>query len=193
VVVAQQVDPRRTDRLDDRLQVADVRVEPEVAGPAVVNLWGLDRDYADSVVAYINTLIAGVSDRSRSYRVSAVAIPERNLIMIRSVLLARVLQHYGFTAQTKLQVPEVVWRGSEACVKGYLRALFQCDGTVQRDDRNAYCTIRLASSEPSLLKDVQTLLANFGIFCLILKRREAGRRLLPDGKGGRRLYDCKAV
>jgi ribonucleoside-diphosphate reductase alpha chain len=50
--------------------------------------------------------------------------------MIRSVLLARVLEQYGFSGKTKMQVPEVVWRGSEACVKGYLRALFQCDGTV---------------------------------------------------------------
>ena len=32
----------------------------------------------------------------------------------------------------KTQVPEVVWRGSEECVKGYLRGLFQTDGTVQR-------------------------------------------------------------
>jgi ribonucleoside-diphosphate reductase alpha chain len=159
---------------------------------AVINLWGLDRDYAYTVVNYINALIAGVSMRTRDYRVSAVAIPDRNLIMIRSVLLARVLEHYGFTAKTKMQVPEVIWRGSEACVKAYLRALFQADGTVERNDKNSQCSIRLASSKPSLLKDVQTLLANFGIFSRVLYRRAAGQRLLPDGKGGKRLYNCKA-
>jgi ribonucleoside-diphosphate reductase alpha chain len=159
---------------------------------AVVNLWGLDRDYADSVVTYINTLIAGVAENARDYRVSAVAVPQRNLVLIRSVLLARVLEHYGFSARTKTQVPEVVWQGSEDCVKGYLRALFQTDGTVQRDDKNAYCTIRLASSHVTLLKDVQTLLANCGIFSRVLKRRAAGRRVLPDGRGGKRAYDCRA-
>ncbi len=159
---------------------------------AVINLWGLDRRYADAVVNYINALISGISEGSREYHVTPVAIPERNLIMIRSVLLARVLQHYGFTAASKLRVPEVVWRGTQECVKAYLRSLFQCDGTVQRDDKNAYCTIRLASSYPDLLKDVQMLLANFGIFCRILKRRKASKRLLPDGHGGRRLYACKA-
>jgi len=159
---------------------------------AVINLWGLDRAFAGAVTAYINALIAGVSDRTREYRVTPVAVAERNLVIIRSVLLARVLEHYAFNGKTKTRVPEIVWRGSEECVKGYLRALFQCDGTVQRDDKNAYCTIRLASSEPTLLKDVQTLLANFGIFCRVLKRREAGKRLLPDGKGGRRFYPCKA-
>ncbi|HJR69057.1 MAG TPA: LAGLIDADG family homing endonuclease, partial [Gammaproteobacteria bacterium] len=159
---------------------------------AVVELWGFDRQYADSVVTYINTLIAGISTAPRDYRVSAVAVPRRNLVTIRSVLLARVLEHYGFSARTKMQVPEVVWRGSEECVKGYLRALFQTDGTVQRDDRKEYCSIRLASSHETLLKDVQTLLANLGIFSCVLKRRAAGRRILPDGKGGRRAYDCRA-
>jgi ribonucleoside-diphosphate reductase alpha chain len=159
---------------------------------AVVNLWGADRAFAGTVVAHINSMIAGYAARPRNYQVSAVAVPERNLVMIRSVILARVLAQYGFTAQNKLEVPEIVWRGNEDCVKGYLRGLFQTDGTVQRDDKNAYCTIRLASSRQSLLKDVQMLLANFGIFCRILKRRAAGQRLLPDGKGGTRLYDCQA-
>jgi ribonucleoside-diphosphate reductase alpha chain len=159
---------------------------------AVVNLWGEDRDYAEQVVGYVNSLIAGFANTPREYRVSAVAVPERNLVMIRSVILARVLERYGFTAKAKTQVPEIVWTGSEACVRGYLRGLFQSDGTVQRDDKNAYCTIRLASSQESLLKDVQQLLANFGIFCRVMKRRAAGERLLPDGRGGQRLYDCQA-
>ncbi len=159
---------------------------------AVVNLWGADRAVTDGVVAYVNSLIAGFAECPRNYRVGSVAIPERNLVMIRSVILARVLAQYGFTAETKLKVPEIVWRGNEDCVKGYLRGLFQTDGTVQRNDKNAHCTIRLASSKQSLLKDVQMLLANFGIFCRVQKCRAAGQRLISDGKGGRRLYDCQA-
>ncbi len=160
---------------------------------AVVNLWGADREYADVLVSYVNSMIDGWSAGPRNYRVSAVAVPARNLIMIRSVVLMRYLKEFfGVGAACKTSVPEIVWRGNEACVKGYLRGLFQSDGTVQRDDKNACCTIRLASSEPSLLKDVQVLLTNFGIFCRVLKRREAGQRSLPDGRGGKRLYACKA-
>jgi ribonucleoside-diphosphate reductase alpha chain len=159
---------------------------------AVVNLWGEDRSYADAVVGWVNALISGWSQAPRAYRVSAVAVAERNLVMIRSVMLARALEFYGFTAKAKTQVPEFIWCGSEDCVRGYLRGLFQSDGTVQRDDKNGTCTVRLASSEPSLLKGVQQLLANFGIFCSVLWRRAAGQRMLPDGKGGQRLYDCKA-
>src|SRR5258707_581522 len=99
---------------------------------------------------------------------------------------------YTSRGKIKLRVPEIVWRGNEDCVKGYLRGLFQTDGTVQRNDKNVHCTIRLASSKQSLLKDVQMLLANFGIFCRVQKRRAAGQRLMSDGKGGKRLYDCQA-
>ncbi len=160
---------------------------------AVVNLWGVDRALADGVVDIVNDLIVKCSMAPREYRVGAVAVPQRNMVTIRSVILMRLLQEqYGLTAQVKTQVPEIVWRGSEECVKGYLRGLFQSDGTVQRDDQNAYCTIRLASSHESLLKDVQMMLANFGILCRVSKRRNAGRRMLPDGKGGQRSYDCKA-
>jgi ribonucleoside-diphosphate reductase alpha chain len=159
---------------------------------AVVNLWGTDRALADTLVAYVNSLIEGFAASPRNYRVSAIAVPERELVIIRSVILLRVLANYGFTARAKLEVPEIVWRGNEACVAGYLRGLFQADGTVQRDDENSCCTIRLASSQRSLLRDVQMLLANFGIFCRVLKRRAAGERRLPDGKGGRRTYSCQA-
>lgn len=158
----------------------------------IVNFWESDRTLADITADYINELIADSAKTSRRYRVAPVAVAERRHVFIRSVILARLLAHYGFTRDTKLKVPEVVWRGTEECVKGYLRGLFQADGTVQRDDKNAYCTIRLASSERSLLKDVQALLSNFGIFCRILKRRIAQARLLPDGRGGKREYPCKA-
>ncbi|HTX23496.1 MAG TPA: LAGLIDADG family homing endonuclease [Steroidobacteraceae bacterium] len=160
---------------------------------AVVNLWGADRKFANDIVSYVNDVISAYANSSRAYRVSAVQVPGRNLVMIRSVILGRVLAElHGVTGHCKTQVPDIVWRGNEGCVKGYLRALFQSDGTVQRDDEHACCTIRLASSKPSLLKDVQILLANFGIFCRILQRRAAGQRVLPDGKGGSRLYDCLA-
>ena len=159
---------------------------------AIVNFWGKDCELAPQIVSYVNTLIADVAGTTRVYQVSSVAVPDRNHLFVRSVILARVLEHYGFTRKTKLQVPEVVWRGSEACVKGYIRGLFQADGTVNISEKSQSCSVRLASSKKSLLKDVQTLVANFGVFSRIHKRRDAGERLLPDGKGGRKKYQCNA-
>jgi ribonucleoside-diphosphate reductase alpha chain len=159
---------------------------------AILNFWGADRSLAPATAAFVNSLIADVASTPRHYRVTPVAVPERNHVFIRSTLLARVLAHYGFTAATKYAVPEVVWRGTEACVRGYLQALFQTDGCVNVSSGSQTCSIRLASSEPTLLKDVQLLLANFGVFARIYQRRAAGQRRLPDGKGGRRFYPCRA-
>src|SRR6516162_10771035 len=160
---------------------------------AVVNLWGADRAFADEIVAYVNYLIQPYAENGRRYCVSAVAVPERNLVMIRSVILARLLEFYGFTVEHKTKVPELIWRGSEECVKGYLRGLFQSDGTVNvSGNESTSCSVRLASSQHGLLKDVQVLLANFGVFTSIVKRREAGTRILPDGKGGSKQYACAA-
>ncbi len=162
---------------------------------AVINLWGADRAIAEQVVDTVNDLIAPFATNGmRSYRVGSVAIPQRNMLMIRSVILARVLETmYGVTPALKLKVPEIVWRGNEECVKGYLRGLFQSDGTVNASGRaQTSCSIRLASSQQPLLKDVQMLLANFGIFCRILKRRDARMNHFPDGKGGTKEYACQA-
>ncbi|WP_017429019.1 LAGLIDADG family homing endonuclease [Vreelandella jeotgali] len=157
-----------------------------------VNFWGEDRSLADVTAAYINELIAHSAKNGRQYQVAPVAVAERQHVFIRSVILARLLEHYGFTKNTKLKVPEVVWRGSEACVKGYLRGLFQADGTVNVSGNRQSCSVRLASSTLELLQDVQTLLANFGVFCRLHKRRDAAQRSLPDGQGGMREYACKA-
>ena len=160
---------------------------------AIITLWGEERALADRVATVINGMIAHSAQGDlRQYCVAPVAVPDRNQVFIRSVLLARQLEHYGFSAATKLRVPEVIWRGSEDCVKAYLRALFQCDGTVNVSGHSLSCSIRLASSQPGLLKDVQMLLANFGVFCRVKKRRAAGKRKLPDGHGGTRSYDCAA-
>jgi ribonucleoside-diphosphate reductase alpha chain len=159
---------------------------------AVINFWGSDRQFAPQIAAHVNALIAGIAHHTRPYRVSPVTVPARQHVFIRSVILARVLEHYGFSAKTKYSVPEIVWRGSEDCVRGYLGGLFQTDGTVNVSSASQSCSIRLASSHVSLLKDVQVLLANFGVFCRIHKRRDAGDRVLPDGRGGKRVYVCSA-
>ncbi len=161
---------------------------------AVVNFWGDDRTLATEAAAIVNTLIlqSAVPGERVPRTVSVVAVPDRRHVFIRSVVLARHLRHFGFSAETKLRVPEVIWSGTEACVRGYLQGLFQTDGTVNISAGSQSCSIRLASSRTALLKDVQVLLANFGIFCRIRKRRDASERVLPDGRGGHRPYPCQA-
>jgi ribonucleoside-diphosphate reductase alpha chain len=158
---------------------------------AVVNLWGEERQLAERVAGIVNTLIAGTTNASRLYTVRPVAVAPRGLVVIRSTLLARVLAGYGFTAETKLRVPEVVWQGTEACVRAYLQALFQIDGTVNVSSSRESCSVRLSSSTRRLLQDVQVLLSNFGVLSRIHMRRGSGMRRLPDGRGGQRKYFCQ--
>jgi ribonucleoside-diphosphate reductase alpha chain len=160
---------------------------------AIVSLWNEERALADRVVATINSMIAGLSATSRAYSVGAVAVPQQNRIFIRSVLLARALEEIGFNRYTKLRVPEIVWLGSEPCVKGYLRGLFQTDGTVNVSSYGQTCSVRLTSVERPLLQDVQVLLANFGIFSRIHSRREACEKEMPNGRGGMSLYPCRQL
>ena len=157
----------------------------------VVSPWNEDRALAERLVAQINGLIHGLAATPRVYEVDAIAVPSRNQLAIRSTLLARALAVWGFTRESKLRVPEVVWRGSEECVRGYLRGLFQSDGTVNVSERSQSCSVRLCSVKHDLLREVQMLLANFGVFCSVRLRRRAGVRALPDGRGGKKGYACQ--
>jgi ribonucleoside-diphosphate reductase alpha chain len=159
---------------------------------AVLSLWNEERVLAETVCQTINGLISGLSAAPRGYTVKPVAVPSRNMVFIRSVLLARALEALGFSRKSKLRLPEIIWRGSETCAKAYLRALFQTDGTVNVSSNGTTCSVRLSSSHRLLLRDVQTLLANFGVFTRIHLRRDAGNRALPDGRGGSREYYCQA-
>lgn len=157
-----------------------------------MSFWGEDRQYADDMSSVVNAITCDLSPSKRVYSSGVVSVEPRNMVQIKSRLLARHLNDkYNFNAETKLQVPEVVWKGTEDCVKGYLRALFQADGTVNRNEKNKICKIALSSTSPELLKEVQMLLSNFGIVSTIRLRRKEGQKLLPNGKGGSQLYLCK--
>jgi len=91
------------------------------------------------------------------------------------------------------RVPTSLWGAPRDAVLGFLQALFTADGTVNVSGRNrGSCSVRLASSEPELLKEVQILLQNFGITPNLRLRREAGRKAMPDGHGGLKEYGYKA-
>lgn len=76
---------------------------------------------------------------------------------------------------------------------GVLRGLFDADGTVLVDEEKGR-SIRLSQTNLKRLHDVQLLLLNVGIASTVYKnRKSAGESLLPDGNGGRKLYETKSV
>ncbi|MEK7693189.1 MAG: LAGLIDADG family homing endonuclease, partial [Chloroflexota bacterium] len=159
----------------------------------VLSFWGEDAGYAGRVCAAANRLLAGDTTPPRQHRaVVALAVPSRDRVDLRSVPLARIIEAYGMTAATKLRVPEVIWQGTRETVVAYLSALFGADGTVSWAPLKKSCSVRLAQSDREFLCEVQILLANFGIASKILLRRSAGRRMMPDGRGGSREYGHKS-
>ncbi|HSH99862.1 MAG TPA: LAGLIDADG family homing endonuclease [Reyranella sp.] len=76
--------------------------------------------------------------------------------------------------------------------RGLLRGLFDSDGSVQGTQAKGV-SVRLSQNDLAALEAVQRMLLRLGIVATIYReRRPAGRRAMPDGKGGLRLYDCAA-
>ena len=86
------------------------------------------------------------------------------------------------------RVPEAIWTAPREAIVGFLQGLFGADGTVGINEKKQDCSVRLASSSPGLLWDVQILLSNFGIAGRIYLRRKVRSHLMPDGKGGQKAY-----
>ena len=75
--------------------------------------------------------------------------------------------------------------------RGFLRGLFDADGSVQGSQEKGV-SVRLASSTPHHLVTAQRMLLNLGINSTIYwNRRDAGEVMLPDGNGGEKLYPTK--
>ncbi|MUW15415.1 ribonucleoside-diphosphate reductase [Halorubrum sp. CBA1125] len=165
---------------------------------AVLNFYDEDAEVSESFAADVNEVVrdpvgnadyeVGVNEIARGddYR-GAQAVEQR----IRSTRLYEYAEEAGLIDQ-KHQVPEAVTRGSEEMARGYLRALFSADGGVQGNVEKGV-SVRLTSTSTDLLKQVQQLLVNFGIFSKIYEERhEAGVHEMPDGKGGTVEYDRQA-
>ena len=77
--------------------------------------------------------------------------------------------------------------------EGFLRGLFDADGSVQGTQKKGI-SIRLTSISIPLLQSCQRMLARLGIISTIYENRApAGNKILPDGRGGEAEYYCQAT
>jgi ribonucleoside-diphosphate reductase alpha chain len=89
-------------------------------------------------------------------------------------------------------ITPAVERTSSDFHRGFLRGLFDADGSVQGSQEKGV-SIRLAQSDAARLEAVQRMLLRLGIASRIYRdRRPAGESLLPDGRGGQRAYPTRA-
>src|SRR5690606_5230591 len=106
---------------------------------------------------------------------------------LKSAPLGRLAGAFGITPGTKTVTPSVE-RESSAFHAGFLRGLFDADGSVHGSQSKGV-SVRLAQSDLPALEAVQRMLLRLGIASTIYRdRRPAGEAVLPDGRGGSAVY-----
>jgi ribonucleoside-diphosphate reductase alpha chain len=97
----------------------------------------------------------------------------------------------GMTPGEKAVTPAIEQASSDF-YRGFLRGLFDADGTVVGNQEKGV-SVRLAQSDVDRLEGVQRMLLRMGIAARIYReRRPFGHRMLPDGKGGSRQYPVQS-
>ncbi|HEX5056455.1 MAG TPA: LAGLIDADG family homing endonuclease [Gammaproteobacteria bacterium] len=115
----------------------------------------------------------------------------RNEFRLTLASLAKLAFRLGMSPGNKTITPSVEQESSDF-YRGFLRGLFDSDGSVQGAQRKGV-SIRLSQSDRPLLEAAQRMLLRLGIAsCIHLNRRREGTKSLPDGKGPLRHYPIKA-
>ncbi len=118
-------------------------------------------------------------------------VAERNEYRLSTAALKKLAEEVGMAPGEKGITPAME-RASSAFYGGFLRGLFDADGSVQGTQEKGV-SIRLAQSDSSLLQAAQRMLLRLGIASsLDRNRRVAGTNMLPDGRGGSQPYATKA-
>jgi len=156
------------------------------AGHGVLSFWGEEaEDMAQQALSAVKTTLKARSD------LSVQPIKARDEFRVRTVSVATLAAAYGVVPGHKTITDEIERASSEFC-RGFLRGLFDSDGSVQ-DAGEKGLSVRLAQSDLSLLERSQRMLLRFGINAVLYPdRRPAHMQQLPDGKGGSKPFATKA-
>lgn len=111
--------------------------------------------------------------------------------LLHSLVLGRLMKEDGLDAGNKHKVPNQIWSGDKYTVAAYLRGLFSADGYVNISNYKKSISIRLSQNSKSLLLECKQLLGLFSIKSSVLKRRDAHKKIMNDGKGGMKEYNCQ--
>lgn len=93
----------------------------------------------------------------------------------------------------KGHVPQWIWSANEKTQWEYIKGLYYADGTVNISTKSKGSPLYLSISNinKEFLEQLQILLLNLGITTSISKGASAGPTMLPDNKGGYKLYNTK--
>lgn len=118
-------------------------------------------------------------------------VPGRGEFRLKSAALRDLAFGLGMQPGDKAITP-LLEKCSSAFYRGFLRGLFDADGSVQGNQEKGV-SVRLSQSDLPRLEAVQRMLLRLGIHARIYReRRPAGSCLLPDGQGAQREYATRA-
>ena len=168
------------------------------ADKAVLSVWkpaavanGVDAVLPAGIEAVMNTALAAA--RTLPHRADFSGWSEvagRNEYRLSLAALKQLAGEVGMSPGDKAVTPAMEQASSDFC-QGFLRGLFDADGSVQGSQAKGV-SIRLAQSDLPRLEAVQRMLLRLGINSHIYKdRRRQTRASLPDGKGGHAEYAIK--
>lgn len=111
---------------------------------------------------------------------------------ISSRRLAKLCSLYGIDLDKKID-DDLYIKTSSEFQKGFICGVIDGDGSVQ-GQKHSGVNIRLTSISLNHLHVVQNMLINLGIKSTIYhNRKKETSKLMPDGRGGMKLYNCKPV
>jgi len=90
--------------------------------------------------------------------------------------------------EQKFKVPI---NASIECRLRWLEGILDADGCVARNGTNE--SLQIASINNTFLQDIRIMLMGLGVNAKVTKLFEKRQTMLPDGKGGQKLYDCKEL
>jgi ribonucleoside-diphosphate reductase alpha chain len=118
-------------------------------------------------------------------------VPGRNEVRMSLAAVRDLAFELGMKPGAKAITPKLE-HASSSFYRGFLRGLFDADGSVQGSQTKGV-SVRLAQSDLDRLKAVQRMLLRLGVASRLYRdRRVAGSALLPDGNGGIAEYPTAA-
>jgi len=147
--------------------------------------WGDNRFMMKNIaVDYIKRNLKHRSDLGENKTNPDIAIVKSKSLMDLGI-------KYGISSD-KQTIDNKIEQTSSDFYRGFISGIFDADGTVC-DNIDKGLTVRLSSSTPIHLELIQRMLSRLGIISKIYyNRRDEGKRLMSDNKGGKKEYNVKA-
>lgn len=155
-------------------------------GTVSMDFFGEKIELLEKFTGIVNRIAAINPVRPGDWESKPAKHKKRGYYRLASRRLDRVFREHGMSGD-KFDVPEIVFRGTRNMQSGYISALFSADGGVtyrsKGEKHGVMRRVSLKSSKLKLLKSVQLLLQNFGIYSSIRPARKE-RTLQEFPRGG---------